>query len=162
MALFQPLPKPKSLLGYHRILAPVAGVRVSPLCLGAMNFGDAHKALLGECDKKTAFEMLDYFYENGGNFIDTASNYQNEESETWIGEWMAARKNRDEMVIATKYTTLFPSGEVGIKANYQGQHAKSLRLSVEASFKKLQTNYIDLLYIHCKQPPSIGPIASLI
>jgi len=162
MSLFQPLPKPKSLLGYHRILAPVAGVRVSPLCLGAMNFGDAWKGFLGECDKNTAFEMLDYFYENGGNFIDTANNYQNEESETWIGEWMAARKNRDEMVIATKYTTFFPSSEVGIRANYQGQHAKSLRLSLEASLKKLQTTYIDLLYIHCKSPSIIDPIAYLI
>lgn len=68
---FQPAPKPPSLLGYHRILAPTAGVRVSPLCLGAMNFGDAWKAFMGECNKETTFEMLDYFYEQGGNFIDT-------------------------------------------------------------------------------------------
>ena len=44
----------------------------------------------------------------GGNFIDTASNYQNEQSETWIGEWMKERGCRDEMVIATKYTTASP------------------------------------------------------
>jgi len=162
MSIFPPAPKPKSLLGYHRILAPVAGVRVSPLCLGAMNFGEAWKDFLGECDKKTAFEMLDYFYENGGNFIDTANNYQAGESETWIGEWIAARKNRDEMVIATKYTTYFPTGEVGIRANYQGQHAKSLRLSLAASLKKLQTTYIDLLYIHCKSPPTLDLRANLI
>jgi len=46
--------------------------------------------------------MLDFFYESGGNFIDTANNYQTEESETWIGEWMEKRGVRDEMVIATK------------------------------------------------------------
>lgn len=54
---------PKSLLGYHRILSPSAGVRVSPLCLGAMNFGEAWKGFMGECSKETTFEMLDYFYE---------------------------------------------------------------------------------------------------
>ena len=140
--------KPKSLLGYHRILAPTAGVRVSPICLGAMNFGNAWEGLLGKCDKTASFAMLDSFYENGGNFIDTASNYQGEESETWIGEWMAARKNRDEMVIATKFTTYFPAQPKGVKANFAGNHSKSLRVSLEASLKKLQTSYIDLLYIH--------------
>jgi aryl-alcohol dehydrogenase-like predicted oxidoreductase len=145
---FAPAEKPKSLLGYHRILSPTAGVRVSPLCLGAMNFGDAWKGLLGECDKETAFKILDYFYENGGNFIDTANNYQAEESEAWIGEWLAARQNRDQMVIATKFTTTYPAAPVKIKSNYQGNHSKSLRVSLEASLKKLQTSYIDLLYVH--------------
>jgi aryl-alcohol dehydrogenase-like predicted oxidoreductase len=68
---FAPVPKPTNGLGYHRILSPTAGVRVSPLCLGAMNFGDAWEAFMGKCDKNTAFEIMDYFYENGGNFIDT-------------------------------------------------------------------------------------------
>ncbi|KAL2054245.1 hypothetical protein ABVK25_005386 [Lepraria finkii] len=140
--------KPKSLLGYHRILSPTAGVRVSPLCLGAMNFGDAWKDFLGECDKENSFKILDYFYENGGNFIDTSNNYQEGQSETWIGEWMAARENRDQMVIATKFTTTCPVGPVDIKSNHQGNHSKSLRVSLEASLKKLQTSYIDLLYIH--------------
>ncbi|KAI4232013.1 MAG: hypothetical protein L6R40_007543 [Gallowayella cf. fulva] len=149
MSIFPPAPKPKSLLGYHRILSPTAGVRVSPLCLGAMNFGKAWEQFMGKCDRKTAFEILDYFYDNGGNFIDTANNYQNEESETWIGEWMAGRKNRDEMVIATKFTTGvgFRPG-AAIKVNLQGNHAKSLKVSLEASLKKLQTDYIDLLYVH--------------
>jgi aryl-alcohol dehydrogenase-like predicted oxidoreductase len=64
-------PEPKSLLDFHRVLSTTAGVRVSPLCLGAMNFGDAWEGFMGKCDKKTAFEMMDYFYEQGGNFIDT-------------------------------------------------------------------------------------------
>ncbi|KAL8802255.1 MAG: hypothetical protein Q9223_005915 [Gallowayella weberi] len=147
--MFSPAPKPKSSLGYHRILSPTAGVRVSPLCLGGMNFGDAYQQYLGACDKKTSFGILDYFYENGGNFIDTANNYQEGQSETWIGEWMADRKNRDEMVIATKFTTgegLRPGA--GIRVNLQGNHAKSLKVSLEASLKKLQTTYIDLLYVH--------------
>lgn len=58
MSLFAPVPKPASLLGYHRLLSPTAGVRVSPLCLGAMNFGDAWEGFMGKCDKATAFEML--------------------------------------------------------------------------------------------------------
>ncbi|KAL8833766.1 MAG: hypothetical protein Q9170_004099 [Blastenia crenularia] len=149
MSMFPPAPKPKSHLGYHRILSSTAGVRVSPLCLGAMNFGNAWEQYMGKCDKETAFSMLDYFYDNGGNFIDTANNYQNEESETWIGEWMAKHKNRDEMVIATKFTTGFiPGDKAGIKANFQGNHAKSLKVSLNASLKKLQTDYIDLLYVH--------------
>ena len=145
---FQPAEKPNNLLGYHRILSPSAGVRVSPLCLGTMNFGEAWKEFLGECDKQTTFGILDYFYDNGGNFIDTASNYQKEETETWIGEWMAARKNRDEMVVATKFTSAFASDSTHIKSNHCGNHAKSLRVSLEASLRKLQTSYVDLLYIH--------------
>lgn len=64
-------PLPASPLGRHRLLAPSAGVLVSPLCLGAMNFGTAWEKMLGKCTKETAFEILDYFYEQGGNFIDT-------------------------------------------------------------------------------------------
>ncbi|EKG16727.1 Aldo/keto reductase [Macrophomina phaseolina MS6] len=143
-------PAPKTPLGYHRILSPTAGVRVSPLCLGAMNFGDAWEGFMGKCDKNTTFEILDFFFENGGNFIDTANNYQNEESEQWLGEWMKERGNREEIVLATKFTTCYkPLGSPAkIRTNFQGNHAKSLRHSVDASLKKLQTDYIDLLYLH--------------
>lgn len=94
--------------------------------------------------------MLDFFYENGGNFIDTANNYQAEESETWIGEWMKKHDNRDQMVIATKFTTGYRTKGANekIKSNFQGNHAKSLKVSLNASLKKLQTDYIDLLYVH--------------
>ncbi|CAD6574347.1 MAG: hypothetical protein ASARMPREDX12_006561 [Alectoria sarmentosa] len=141
-------PKPKSLLGYPRILAPTAGVRVSPLCLGAMNFGEAWSGTLGECDKETSFGMLDYFVDNGGNFIDTANNYQDEENEKWLGEWMESRRNRDQIVLATKFTSPYPSEPVAIKSNYLGNSSKSLRVSLEASLRKLGTTYVDLLYIH--------------
>jgi len=53
-----PAPLPKSLLGRHRLLAPTAGVYVSPICLGAMNFDNAWKSTMSECSKDTAFEML--------------------------------------------------------------------------------------------------------
>ncbi|OCK93035.1 Aldo/keto reductase [Cenococcum geophilum 1.58] len=147
---FGDIPTPRSLLDFHRILSPTAGVRVSPLCLGAMNFGDAWKDMMGECNKQTTFEILDYFFENGGNFIDTANSYQAEESETWIGEWMAERGVRDQMVVATKFTTCFPahSRQPSLKVNYAGNSSKSLHISLEASLKKLQTSYIDLLYVH--------------
>lgn len=67
-----------------------------------MNFGEAWKGWMGECSKDTTFEILNHFYSNGGNFLDTSSNYQNEDSEKWIGEWVESRGVRDEMVIATK------------------------------------------------------------
>ncbi|KAK9323504.1 NADP-dependent oxidoreductase domain-containing protein [Lipomyces orientalis] len=144
------LSKPKSALGFHRILSPTAGVRVSPLCLGAMNFGEAWESFMGVCNKETSFAMLDYFFDQGGNFIDTANVYQGEESEEWLGEWMSLRDNRDQLVIATKYTTFYPSGKAGetIRSNFQGNHLKSMHLSLEASLKKLQTSYIDIFYVH--------------
>ncbi|KAF2217321.1 hypothetical protein CERZMDRAFT_81249 [Cercospora zeae-maydis SCOH1-5] len=139
---------PKSILGYHRILSPSAGVRVSPLCLGAMNFGEAWKGFMGECSKETAFDMLDYFYAQGGNFIDTANAYQSEESEQWLGEWMESRGVRDQMVIATKYTSGYRRHAGGIQSNYTGNNTKSLHVSLEASLKKMKTSYIDILYVH--------------
>jgi aryl-alcohol dehydrogenase-like predicted oxidoreductase len=105
--------------------------------------------MMGECSKDTAFEILDTFYDNGGNFIDTANFYQAENSEKWLGEWIAKRENRDELVLATKYTMSHRMfGHEKIKSNFQGNHAKSLRHSVDASLKKLQTDFIDILYVH--------------
>ncbi|TGO58701.1 hypothetical protein BCON_0052g00460 [Botryotinia convoluta] len=83
---FPPAPAPEPMLFRHRQLAPTANVRVSPICLGAMNFGDVDKARLGECNKETSFEILDTFKGLGGNFIDTANGYQAGQSETWLGE----------------------------------------------------------------------------
>lgn len=81
--------------------------------------------------------------------LSSANNYQNEESEQWIGEWMEARGVRDQMVIATKYTTGFRSHKKDeLQANFVGNSAKSLRVSLEASLKKLKTDYIDILYVH--------------
>ncbi|KAI3317412.1 aldo/keto reductase [Xylariaceae sp. AK1471] len=151
MSFLPVAPPPKSPLARYRILSPTASVRVSPLCLGSMNFGDAWKQHMGACDQNTVNQILDFFYGQGGNFIDTSNNYQFEESETWIGEWMKKRGVRDQMVIATKYTTNWgaraePSN--GNIINYQGNGTKSLHVSVNRSLQKLQTDYIDLLYVH--------------
>lgn len=76
--------------------------------------------------------------------------YQGEESEIWLGEWLSKRNVRDEMVIATKFTSGYKvySEPKKIQSNFGGCGTKSLHLSVEASLKKLQTSYIDLLYVH--------------
>lgn len=114
-----------------------------------MGFGDAWKGRMGECSKDTVFEILSHFTSQGGNFIDTANNYQNEESEIRLGEWMASRKNRDEIVLATKYSSSQKGHQTEkIQSNYGGNGTKSLRISLQESLKKLQTTYIDLFYLH--------------
>ncbi|CAI4412598.1 BAQ_1a_G0016520.mRNA.1.CDS.1 [Saccharomyces cerevisiae] len=148
--LFAPAPEPSTELGRLRVLSKSAGIRVSPLILGGMSIGDAWSEILGSMSKERAFELLDAFYEAGGNFIDTANNYQNEQSEAWIGEWMVSRKLRDQIVIATKFTTDYKKYNVGggKSANYCGNHKRSLHVSVRDSLRKLQTDWIDILYVH--------------
>ncbi|KAK2052655.1 aldo/keto reductase [Colletotrichum caudatum] len=148
--VFAPAPQPKTELGRYRVLSTTAGVRVSPLCLGGMSIGSAWSSFLGSMDKDQSYQLLDAFADAGGNFIDTANNYQNEESEQILGEWMAARRNRDIMFVATKFTTQYRKHELGPGkwVNYSGNHKKSLHLSVRDSLGKLQTDYIDLLYVH--------------
>ncbi|KAF2836618.1 aryl-alcohol dehydrogenase [Patellaria atrata CBS 101060] len=148
--VFTPAPEPPTELGRYRILSSTAGVRVSPLAIGAMSIGKAWEGLMGSMDKEAAFKLFDHYHAAGGNFIDSSNNYQNEESETWIGDWMRERGNRDLMFIATKYTANYRAHELGKgkTVNYSGNSRKSLHLSVRDSLKKLKTDYIDLLYIH--------------
>ncbi|KAL4917251.1 NADP-dependent oxidoreductase domain-containing protein [Aspergillus aurantiobrunneus] len=150
MPIFQPAPEPPTELGRYRVLSSTAGIRVSPLQLGAMSIGDAWSGGMGSMDKEASFKLLDTFVEAGGNFVDTANNYQNEQSETWVGEWMASRKNRDRMVIATKFTTDYKSYEQGrgTVPNCCGNHKRSLHMSVRDSLRKLRTDWIDILYVH--------------
>ncbi|KAE9403978.1 Aldo/keto reductase [Gymnopus androsaceus JB14] len=151
MSIFQPAPEPPTKLGVYRVLSPRAGVRVSPICLGGASIGDKWNEIMGSMDKEASFKLLDAYYDMGGNFIDTANNYQSGSSEEFIGEWMEKRGNRDQMVIATKYTNNFQLGHntsINQRVNYTGNNAKSLHLSVEASLKKLRTDYIDILYLH--------------
>ncbi|KAI0717762.1 aryl-alcohol dehydrogenase [Cerioporus squamosus] len=148
--LWAPPPPPPTKLGRHRQLAPTAGIHVSPICLGAMSIGDKW-ASLGAMDKEASFKLLDAFYEAGGNFIDTANNYQDETSEEFIGEWMESRGVRDQMVIATKvihFQLKRGCNDIKQKTHYVGNNMKSLALSVEESLKKLRTTYIDILYLH--------------
>ncbi|KZO93378.1 norsolorinic acid reductase [Calocera viscosa TUFC12733] len=145
------LSEPATPLGDYRLLSPNCGLRVSPLCLGGMSLGDAWTGMLGGgISKEQAFELLDTYYEAGGNFIDTANRYQEEQSEKWIGEWMTARGNRDEIVLATKYSLGYRAArnDAKIYSNYTGNQKKSLMLSLRDSLEKLQTTYIDIMYIH--------------
>lgn len=147
---FKTAPQPETELGRHRVLSPSAAIRVSPLALGAMSIGDAWASGMGSMDKEASFQLLDAFFKAGGNFIDTANNYQDEQSEKWLGEWAHSRGIRDQLVIATKFTSDYRSHELGLgnMPNCTGNHRKSIHLSVRDSLKKLQTDYIDLLYIH--------------
>ncbi|WVQ86191.1 hypothetical protein IAT38_008359 [Cryptococcus sp. DSM 104549] len=151
--IYPPQPEPANELSRYRILSDYAGVRISPLCLGAMSIGNQWTGSMGKgLDFEESCKLLDAFYEAGGNFIDTAGNYQDQQSEMILGEWMEKRGNRDEIVLATKFTTYWlkkKEGDFpGIRANYCGNHKKNLAASVEASLKKLRTSYIDLLYLH--------------
>ncbi|KAI0767475.1 Aldo/keto reductase [Fomes fomentarius] len=146
-----PAPEPPSKLGRYRQLSPLAGVRVSPVCFGAMSIGDKWEKLgMGAMNKESSFKLLDAFYEAGGNFIDTANSYQDESSEAFIGEWMESRAIRDQIVIATKYTTNFKrdADDIKQKVHYTGNNLKAMHVSVEASLKKLRTDYIDIFYVH--------------
>lgn len=143
-------PDPPTELGRYRILSSTAGIRVSPLQLGGMSLGDAWTGTLGSMNKEAAFNMLDAYFNAGGNFIDTANIYQDEQSETWLGEWMAARGNRDQLVLATKYSLDYRFHAVGMgkTPNSTGNHKRSLHMSVRDSLRKLQTEWIDILYVH--------------
>ena len=72
---FPPPPAPPTALGRYRVLSSLAGIRVSPLQLGAMSIGDQWEKIgMGAMDKESSFKLLDAFYDAGGNFIDTANN----------------------------------------------------------------------------------------
>lgn len=152
MSFLQAAPEPTTPLGRLRVLSTTAGVRVSPLQLGGMSIGNAWSSFMGSMDKAQAFSLLDAFVAAGGNFIDTSNNYQDEQSERWIGEWMAARGNRDNIVLATKYSTAYRDYEVGdgkrTYVNYSGNSRRALHMSLRDSLAKLQTDWVDILYLH--------------
>jgi aryl-alcohol dehydrogenase-like predicted oxidoreductase len=117
------------------------GLRVSELCLGAMTFGRQDEAT-----EEESHAMLDRFVVVGGNFIDTANVYSTGVSEEIVGKWLR-RQRRDDLVIATKVR--FP---MGTGPNDLGLSRKHILSSVEASLKRLQTDYIDLYQVHCWDP----------
>ena len=116
-----------------------SGLRVSELCLGTMTFGDDWG---WGAPKEESQKIFDAFVEAGGNFIDTANNYTNGTSEKFIGEF--TRTKRDHFVIATKYTL----NEFANDPNFGGNHRKNMKRSVEGSLKRLDADYIDLLWLH--------------
>ncbi|MFJ1913555.1 aldo/keto reductase [Streptomyces sp. NPDC088147] len=125
-------------LDTYRLLGR-SGLRVSPMALGAATFGTDWG---WGAERDEARELFDLYVERGGNFIDTANTYTNGSSERLLGEFTRGR--RESLVLATKYTTLRRPGD----PNSGGSHRKSLFTSVEASLRQLDTDYIDLLYLH--------------
>lgn len=119
-----------------------SGLRVSELCLGTMTFGEDWGWGASKEDSRKIFGL---FAEAGGNFIDTASNYTNGTSERYVGEFVA--QERDSFIIATKYTLRRP-GSNPKDLNAGGNQRKNMLRTVEASLKRLNTDYIDLLYLH--------------
>ena len=116
-----------------------SGLKVSELCLGTMGFGTEWK---WGADKETSFKIMDAFANAGGNFIDTANRYTEGSSEKFIGEYI--KPNRDHFVIATKYSLHDNLTNV----NASGNNRKNMMRSVEESLKRLQTDFIDVLYLH--------------
>ena len=116
-----------------------SGLRVSPLALGAATFGNEWG---WGAERDEARKLFDVYVERGGNFIDTAVTYTNGTSERMLGEF--ARDRRDSLVLATKYTTLRRPDD----PNSGGAGRKSLFGAVETSLRQLNTDYIDLLYLH--------------
>ena len=120
------------------------GLRVSEYALGTANFGTGWGA---GAEPDEARRIFDRFAEAGGTFLDSADGYQFGESERWIGEWMAKRGNRDEIVLATKFGSPTRYGE-RMGSNFAGNSRKNLRLAVQGSLERLGTGYIDLLWVH--------------
>ncbi len=117
-----------------------SGLKVSELCLGTMGFGT--EAGWG-ADKETSFSILDAYANAGGNFLDTANIYKLGTSEKIIGEFVSNR-DRDFFTIATKYSLL----DNKTNPNASGNNRKNMMRSVEASLKRLQTDFIDVFYLH--------------
>ncbi|MEZ5498373.1 MAG: aldo/keto reductase [Steroidobacteraceae bacterium] len=115
------------------------GIKVSELSLGTMTFGTEFGFGAEEAASRS---MFDYYLEQGGNFIDTANLHNAGSSETYLGRFIGASRSR--IVLATKFTM---SGDAG-NINAGGSSRKSLHLSLHNSLRRLQTDYIDLLWVH--------------
>lgn len=117
------------------------GLRVSRLALGTMTFGTEWG---WGAEQSTALALFDRYLEAGGNFIDTADGYTGGTSETWLGQFIAERKNRNRVVLATKFTI---NGEPG-NPNAGGNNRKNIMRALDASLRRLQTDFIDLYIMH--------------
>jgi aryl-alcohol dehydrogenase-like predicted oxidoreductase len=117
-----------------------SGLRVSELCLGTMTFGETWGWGASKTESK---KMFDLFAKQGGNFIDTSVNYTDGTAEEFLGEFLKAE--RDHFVIATKYTLTKQSDA---DPNGGGNSRKNMMKSAERSLKHLQTDHIDIYYLH--------------
>ncbi|MCT2582973.1 aldo/keto reductase [Actinophytocola gossypii] len=118
-----------------------SGIRVSEFALGSMTFGEDWG---WGAPAETSTRMLDRYADAGGNFIDTANAYTGGESESIIGRVLRGR--RDRFVLATKYTLQTTPGDL----NTAGNHRKNLVTSLEASLRRLDTDYVDVLWVHAR------------
>ena len=116
-----------------------SGLRVSEICLGTMTFG---KEWGWGASKEESRKIFDAYVDSGGNFIDSANIYTDGTSEKYVGDFVSY--DRDRFVIATKYTSNTRAGD----PNAGGNHRKNMVQSLEASLRRLNTDYIDLYWVH--------------
>ena len=117
-----------------------SGLKVSELCLGTMGFGTATP---WGVDKAASFSIMEAFGNAGGNFLDTANRYQDGMSEAIVGAFIN-QHDRDYWVVATKYSLY----DNQTNPNASGNNRKNMMRSVEQSLKRLNTDFIDVLYLH--------------
>lgn len=129
----------RSLTDYH--LLGRSGLRVSPLGLGTMTFGTESGWGM---DETTSRQVLDRYLEAGGNFLDTADMYSGGRSEELLGKFLAESGKRDRVALATKFTFGHAAGD----PNAGGNGRKNIYQALEASLRRLQTDYVDLYWLH--------------
>jgi aryl-alcohol dehydrogenase-like predicted oxidoreductase len=132
-------PRIQSLADYS--LLGRSGLRVAPLCLGAMTFGTEWG---WGSDEDTVRGIFRRYLETGGNFIDTADGYTGGRSEEMLGRLMKEAGNRDRIVLATKFTFNDSPGD----PNAGGNGRKNIFRALEGSLRRLQTDYVDLYWLH--------------
>jgi aryl-alcohol dehydrogenase-like predicted oxidoreductase len=126
----------------HYVTLGRSGLRVSPLCLGAMTFGEDWG---WGASAKDSEQIIDAYLARGGNFIDTANGYTKGHSEKIIGDHLGKTPaKRDRVVIATKFLTNMYRGD----PNGGGASRKAIVAQCEQSLRRLQTSYIDLYWMH--------------
>ncbi len=125
----------------HYKLLGKSGLRVSELCLGTMIFGEGWG---WGASQSESHQIFDGFVEAGGNFLDTANNYTDGTSERYVGECIAS--DREHFVVATKYTLSMRRDD----PNASGNQRKNMVQALEASLKRLNTDYIDLYWVHAR------------
>jgi aryl-alcohol dehydrogenase-like predicted oxidoreductase len=118
-----------------------SGLRVSPLCLGTMTFGTEWG--WGN-DEDASRAIFNRYLERGGNFVDTADGYTNGKSEEMIGKFLKETNTRDKVALATKFTFNQQPGN----PNAGGNGRKNMYRAIESSLRRLQTDYIDLYWMH--------------
>lgn len=134
-----------------------SGLRVSPLCLGTMTFGTESGWGAVEDVSRALFNR---YIDAGGNFIDTANAYTNGTSETMLGKFIEERGLRDQVVLATKFTINTSRTADRKNPNAGGNGRKNIYQALEASLRRLKTDYIDLYWLHMWD--SITPIEEVI